>query len=454
MKNNEIKKEKKSSRTLILLIITALILLSLGIYVNYISSSKRVIGTAIEKISTNIKGIININQNNKVGDNYTLKSNVKMNIESNYLNTISETFPEYKPYINILNNLSKTNNDIMLIQNKDDKKLFVEFNSTLSNQKLINAKYLIQDNTEYYFINGFLSTYINNGNNNYFESLNNSNTSNENIEYIYDFCIKSLKNNLKDAYFKKEQVTEIINGNDKKVTKISIEINNDIAKEIARNILNDLKNDKKATTILTGIDKNFKKSKINDNVDFFDSNEIITISVYTNNITYKALKYEVMIKYNGSNIKVNYENNIIKIQQNEKLLYKLEIIKNNNGKTLNLKDRNNNLLANISITKNNDNIKIVASANISDYEIDMVIDSKTEELKKNKEYKSTTTTAFKIATQDTTLLSFSIHLSSVISDAKKIDEDVSTSVISGSLSEQEKEKMQTIITSTLMELIK
>ena len=70
---------------------------------------------------------------------------------------------QIQTYQKLLNNLGKTKNTITIKQDKTNKKAYLELDSNLNSTKLINTKYLIENSTEYYFVEGFLNTYVNNG---------------------------------------------------------------------------------------------------------------------------------------------------------------------------------------------------------------------------------------------------------------------------------------------------
>ena len=123
-------------------------------------------------------------------DNYKTTSNIKMNLKSDYFSALATMDPSYAMISNLLNNLSNTENNITMVQDKENKKLFFNLDSKLSGQSLINTKYLVENATAYYSIDGVTNTYVNNGNNNYFESLNSSTTTNENLKYLIEMCIR------------------------------------------------------------------------------------------------------------------------------------------------------------------------------------------------------------------------------------------------------------------------
>ena len=130
--NNEFNKiqesdTKKTDKTTIVMIITcvvAFLLIVVGvIYYNVSRNNKRVIAAGITNLTSKFDKMLEVNNDLKLGKNYTISGNVKLNVESNYLDTLAN-IDEYRPFINLINNLGKTNNNFSFQQNLDSKKSF------------------------------------------------------------------------------------------------------------------------------------------------------------------------------------------------------------------------------------------------------------------------------------------------------------------------------------------
>lgn len=458
---NENTTEKKSKKTIMIVIIAilAIILIGIGAYFSYASNPKRIIASAIENLSSKLKEpIISDNEDLQIGDNYTINSDVKFNIESDYLTMLAGTDPTYLPYANILKNLNQTNNSLLLSQDKKNKKVLANWTTTLNGQELLNGKYYVENATQYFYLKNFLNTYINGGSSNYFEALEENATSAENMIYIYDVIIKSFKNNLKDEYFTKYKEKTTVNNQEKELTKVSVKITDKRLKEIAKAILKDLKEDTKANKILTGIDEAFSKSKISDDVELLGEKQSIELNVYTNNLTYEIEKYEMVFLDNTKESKITYEeakdNAKIYITQDSQLIARLDITKQNNKYTTKIISSSEKELGNITIEKNNKGSFISANINDEELTIDLTCDSKYEDIKKNKSYTNNVNLTLKVVSNNISIVNATIKTSNKASNEVKINEDVSNSVLASSITTEQQQALQQQLTNVLLELMK
>ena len=238
---DDTKKGNKTKKIInyIVVFLVAIIMIATGIYLFYINSPKTLFSSLVDKTIIYLENIQTKENITGISKDYTLKSNIKFNIESQTIeNSIN---PEDLETKNLINNLNNTTNDIVFTQDTKNKKMFITINSLLNNQELLNSKYLVENSTEYYFVNGIVENYINNGNSNYFEALTENTTTKDNLIHILKTVSKSIKKNLKDEYLLIKQDKISINNKNKKVTKTTLELNNQTTKELVNNILKDLK---------------------------------------------------------------------------------------------------------------------------------------------------------------------------------------------------------------------
>ena len=156
------------------LLIISICLISSGIFIGYISSSKRITTLAMKNFSSSISQLINDSNeepNEKIGANFTLNSTLKINVSSAYLINKVQENQNYLPYVNLLRNLSNMENTIDLVQDNTNKKLLLTFSSKAYTYPYIDRKYLIQNTTLYHYNPDLRTNYINKGNNSYFENM-------------------------------------------------------------------------------------------------------------------------------------------------------------------------------------------------------------------------------------------------------------------------------------------
>ena len=416
---------------IVLIILLALSLIGIGIYLNNLSKPNTIFNSAIDRINTSFKTYFFDLDNHNIGDNFTIKSTITANLttEGN-INT-----PDEVKYVNLVKNLNNKTSNINLKQDTKNKKIELEVLRNFDTDS-VQVKYLIDNSTEYYFVNQVLNNYVNKGSCNYFEVLNEDNTSKDNIIYLYDFMTNSLKNNLKDNYY------DTYNSNDN-LNITSIKLTDNRIREILRNMLSDLKNDPKANKILTSINEDFSKTKINDSTIFLGKNENYTINIYTSKLLHKHIKYEII--HLDSNYKKTYtydiSNNNITIIDNDKILYKIDTKFNNTGFDFNIKNSTDNNIGSLKYDKGEDKTNFTFSLNNNNEKYGIMYTSKDFDIKKDS-YKNKKSIVLQAVKNKRTLINGSIEINSDISNDVKIDEDVSNAILEASLKKEEKDKIK------------
>ena len=451
-------RQKKSLRKRTKIIIGGIILLAfisigVGCYLNYLGNSKRIFANAIEKLDSNVKNIITPTKiETGIDDNYTIQSDIKIKIEDNLLQTLATSDPSYQALINVLNNLNNTENAFQLIQDKAEKKLFLSYTSKLNNEELFSLNYLIENATQYYYIPSLLDFYINNGNSNYFESLDSTTTEKENLIYLYNFVLDSLKNNLKQEYFEKSMEETEISGETKNYTKVSFILNNAIAQEIASNILKDLKNDSKASKILTSINSDFPNTKISSNTNII--NQEITLDVYTDNAVFQIKKYDIHWGDDVNHYQIQYEeetgNGSIRINDQEAIQFQITQTDSKYQMELFQKEE---LIGTIKIENTETDQMISLDVFADNYQLTGSYQAKISDVEKGKSYQLENNLEFKIITPDQKTSRYGVTIHSTITKESNIAVDVSNSVLASSITEEQIQNYQNYwlsITNKLM----
>lgn len=423
----------------ILFSITSIII---GLYINGLSKPKNVLSKGISFIHDEGKKYVFIDNNLDIGDTYTITSSLDFNLDSKYYLREGSSDPEVLKKYNFIKNISKMDTNIVLKQDKSNKTNYLELNQKIDNEDIVSYKRLVSNSTEYYFINGILSNYVNNGTCNYFESLTDENTTRSNIEYLYDFIFESLKNNMKDNYFESYEVEENIDSKNTKVHKISITFTDKNVREILNNILKDLKKDEKANNILSNIDSKFKDYKVKDKVDFFDKDESYTLNVYTTKALYKPLKYEV-IHLNSDNKEsyiIECNNNSYKYYylENDDILYTADIKVLDDGISGKIYDTSSKEIGEMLLEKKNHNIVINYNFDNSIDKINFKYSSMYDKVKNKKSYTNKRKLDIKYLVNKESKIEGSIELISKVENKADIDVDVKGAILYAKLSDEKK----------------
>ena len=436
-------KKKKGKKLVVGLIILGLILIAGGGVLTYFSSPSYVSKTVIKEFGQKATELMNSRIETGLEDNYKTTSNIKMNLKSDYFSALATMDPSYAMISNLLNNLSNTENNITMVQDKENKKLFFNLDSKLSGQSLINTKYLVENATAYYSIDGVTNTYVNNGNNNYFESLNSSTTTNENLKYLIEKISESMANNLEESYLSESYTDEY------KVITITLTEQNIVT--YGNKIINDLKNDEKANQIMTGYNANFSEVKLTEKD--VTGTGTIKVNIYLDKILSQVSQYE--LELGNGNKCIYYKENGKEIVEliSEEETTTLEIEKHGEKTEINIKDGSNASLGTVTISQTSTNYDIVANITSEEATLDFGYNYQITNLKKSTSYDSAATITIKMTAQNTTIIDGTITVTSQTTNDTTISEDTSSSVLASTLSGTQTELLQQKIALIILSLM-
>lgn len=436
-------KKEKGKKLVVGLIILGLILIAGGGVLTYFSSPSYVSKTVIKEFGQKATELMNSRIETGLEDNYKTTSNIKMNLKSDYFSALATMDPSYAMISNLLNNLSNTENNITMVQDKENKKLFFNLDSKLSGQSLINTKYLVENATAYYSIDGVTNTYVNNGNNNYFESLNSSTTTNENLKYLIEKIAESMANNLEESYLSESYTDEY------KVITITLTEQNIVT--YGNKIINDLKNDEKANQIMTGYNANFSETKLTEKD--VTGTGTIKVNIYLDKILSQVSQYE--LELGNGNKCIYYKENGKEIVEliSEEETTTLEIEKHGEKTEINIKDDSNASLGTVTISQTSTNYDIVANITSEEATLDFGYNYQITNLKKGTSYDSAATITIKMTAQNTTIIDGTITVTGQTTNDTTISEDTSTSVLASTLSGTQTELLQQKIALIILSLM-
>lgn len=422
---------KKRKLLSLLLILISFIMIFIGVYLNKVTNPKAITIRFIDTFSSALKENLTPIQTSNIKDNYSISSTISITSETNDLNIKTNR---------IIKNLNNTKTSTKYIQNKLEKKIYFQINSTKDESDLLSAKYLIENSTKYSSISNITNKYINNGPNNYLETLNKETSNIDNLIYIYDQTTTHLKQSLKDEYLKKTTTKETINSKKDKyyITTLYLESKDII--DISDFILNSLKRDPKSSTIIETLLPEFKNLKVNkdnlNNINYFKLN------IYTNTLN-EFQKVEFILKTNEKTTTIAYEfnneNNIGYLIEDGRVKYIFNIEDTSNGKKINILN---------SLSKQIGQICINQTSNKYEITIDLD-DTKTNKIKgifsstnnfqeEQKGYNNKTTLDISINKLDKkSYVNLSAFIESNITENYNIEEDITTAILKSSLTETE-----------------
>lgn len=439
----EKKEKKRGHKLVVVLILLSIALLAGGGVLTYFTSPKYVAQTVIKEMGENATQILANRQETGLEENYSTTGTLKIDLQSDYFQGLSTTDPSYATIANLFRNLSNTQNNIAVVQDKENKRLFINYNSTLNGQNLFSTRYLVEDATEYYYIDGVTSTYVNNGNNNYFESLNSATTTNENLNYIIEKVTESVKDNIEDSY-----LSTTYEDNYKVVT---ITLTEDDLLQLGNNVLEDLKKDTKANQIMTGYNQNFADTKITK--DQIKGIGTIQLHIYLNKISTQVERYELNME-DGTTLSYSIANGnkMIEITQNDSTT-RFTITTTNDKTDITITDEENTTIGSISISKTSTNYDIIANVTTDTMSMDFGYNTQMTNVKKGTSYDSSTTITLNISSQNTMLLNGTITLDTTTTSDTTIEEDTSTSVLASTLTGTESDLLSQKLTTALTQLM-
>lgn len=432
------KKKKKNNKILFhIAVIISFALIGSGILLSFIATPQEsmlyIFDTAIEKL----KETPTKNTYTGIGENISIKSNINLEIESQKYQ--ESLLPEDQTIKNLITNLNQTTSNLQFIHDKDNKKMLVKVASTKAENKILDLKLLVENSTEYFFIDGQIGNYVNNGNSTYFENINSETTSKDNVIYILEQVSKSLKKNISNDEFRTIKEKIDINGKPRNLNKTTIEFDNTRLIQLFNNVLEDLKSDERSKNILIGYDNDFMKTKISKNKIYLKKDEKLSVYMYKDFFG-KVEKYEIIKKEGENEFRYTYEpsTNLIYIVENNIVKKKLQLSLDKNKTEIIIYDSQDNELGKLTYTSSDDKKTLTYLMKENNEITDVSFESKITDLKKKKSYTEVIDLKLRYYTETENILNLKVNLNNQVSSDTKIEEDTSNAIFASTL-EEEKE---------------
>ena len=432
------KKTKLILSILGIIILAASLFICIGIYLNNISKPQYIFSKGIDIVKNKIDNYGKNSDDLDLRDKYSINGNIEFDLDSEYYKKTTNL--EEKKTYNLINNLNKTNVDFKIRKNSSTNTGYIELNDSIDKEEILNTKYYINESTKYFYVKNIVDNYINYGSCNYFENINTNTTEKDNINYLYNFIINSIKNNLNDKYFtKKEENNNYI---------VILKIDNDNLKDILSNILKDLKEDKKSRKILDNINKNILNTKIKEEDIYLEKEEYYKIYIYTSRVLHRPLKYKIEMVTKDSINTYIYEGNdtrgTLHYLLNDKEKYSIVLEFKQDEIRAKIKDDTKKKVGEFKLDKNNYNTTINYTFNNDNEKIDLIYSSKYFKVKKNQSYNNKKNLSFKYVVDKETRISGEVDINLDISNKVSILTDISDAKLKSNMTKEEKDKISNL----------
>lgn len=432
------KKNKKSKKNKfpILVFLLSIIMLLLGFYYECVASPSRILKKVLVNITSNITDVMDMFEfDTKMPQSNTKTLTIKVSSNTNkYKSKLDQQKYNKKlsdiNYQNLTKNLNDTNTIVKIVTDAKNKKRLLTVDSFLGNTKLLNTKSLIENATEYHYDPTITSSYINLGNNTYFESVNDNTNTYDNLKYLHEYIVQELATNLID---------KIKVESEKDYNKININLNSKDLNNILDTVIDNLKKDSKASTIITSYKKYFIINKKELKISLKNVN--IEFSIYTEKYTYNIKKYAIHITDKKRNIDISYQpenkqtgSGRIEIDNNQ---YKFEYKKANKTKEVILYDNANRKIGEISLEKTNTGVLFDSNTLINDNELNINYIYNILNLKKKKSYDEEQQLIIRHSSKEQEILNLDLVINTKVDAKSRILENNKDTIIKSSLTEQE-----------------
>ena len=432
------KKNKKSKKNKfpILVFLLSIIMLLLGFYYECVASPSRILKKVLVNITSNITDVMDMFEfDTKMPQSKTKTLTIKVSSNTNKYKSKLDLQKYNKKlsainYQNLTKNLNDTNTIVKIVTDAKNKKRLLTVDSFLGNTKLLNTKSLIENATEYHYDPTITSSYINLGNNTYFESVNDNTNTYDNLKYLHEYIVQELATNLID---------KIKVENEKDYNKININLNSKDLNNILDTVIDNLKKDSKASTIITSYKKYFIINKKELKISLKNVN--IEFSIYTEKYTYNIKKYAIHITDKKRNIDISYQpenkqtgSGSIEIDNNQ---YKFEYKKANKTKEVILYDNANRKIGEISLEKTNTGVLFDSNTLINDNELNINYIYNILNLKKKKSYDEEQQLIIRHSSKEQEILNLDLVINTKVDAKSRILENNKDTIIKSSLTEQE-----------------
>lgn len=455
VKEKEVKERhrmKKSVKVgLIVFIITFTAIFSTFRIISYFNNPRVITKRSLLNIGEEIKNIVKLSDEPTIiGNNFNIQSTITTNLDSQVFKDEALTDSKMLENLFLINNLNASKTTLSIIHNTKDKKFFYNRQTIKNDKVVVNDKYLIDNSTEYYFVQNFLDNYVNDGNNTYFETIKDDVDAMDNIKYLYKLILESIPDCIDEDYYNVTDTTTYIDNKTESVHKVSIKLDNIKLRKIANKVLAKLKKDKRAFNILNGVIDDFSNYRITSKTKYIGTNDTITVNFYTKGTLNKTKKYEVIKTAPKSTEGFTYEvkSKTITLLKDNKVRYYLKYKLTNTNIKIEVFNKSEKKIGSIVFDNTDSRKHLTIEIEDEVYDTSLDINYKVTD-KKSTSYKSNTKAIINIKKDGKNYLSGTANMDTKVNNKVTIEEEVNDVTFSSEITEDKKEELSNLFKTRL-----
>ena len=417
-----------------------------GIYFNNLANPRNIIGRNLDRIRDISRDYALMNLKYDVGDDFSVDGSVKFKLSSDLYYKQSATDLDSLKKFNYIKNLNSMESTFSYKQDKTTKKLYCDTTNKIGAEDIYSMKFYSDNSTKYYFVNGIVPNYVNEGNFNFFENYGEDITTKDNVKYLYDYMFTALKNAIPEEQISVSDVNQNYNGGSKYMHRVSIRVTNTVIKETLNNLLVQLRKDERANSIISNIYGDFAKFSFDDEKIYLEKDESYTFNIYTDRLVYNTFKYEI-IYIHGNERKtyyfdVNEKGGKWVVVEGDNVLYNADVtINNDNTIDAVIYDLDSNNIGSLKLYKDNTGIDFSYLLDYKNDKREIIYSSKYSDVNKKHSYTNVKKLSMKIIDNNENRLSGEVEADTKVVDEVSIMEDTSSSVLYSTLSDDVKNKL-------------
>ncbi|MDD2208873.1 MAG: hypothetical protein PHU45_05970, partial [Bacilli bacterium] len=438
---------KKSKKVLFITLIVALILVVgvLGVFVMFTMKKKsdNAFLLSINTLKTEMFEIVEpiTSYPRDFMDNYSVDGKMNINIAYDEYSAEGELGELEKSIIKIINKIDFNYSSKVDIENK---KVFYQFRPTIDNEDIVNLKFYNHNKSNYVFLGNLYDKYIQLEDSEFevTEAIDYT-LLEEELNKIYDEVLDSLKKNLKDEYFTKENAAIKVGKESKEVIKSTLVLDEKNTSELVSNIMKNLKENEEIKNIIEKYIPDFfeEEIEISENTE---GGPVLYFSTYMNKLTGKQYQYEINLKDEFEDINITYIlddvkeliiSSTTKYYENEVKTYKFLINPDNKNTTIEMKDVDDKTIMTLNLTE--DKITYTQKGKIDEQDIEFNLTYESKEVKKENEYQMSLNGLLKVSENNKELLTLNIKSDSKLKKNTTINEKVTNSIKSSDMTEDD-----------------